>query len=192
MTGSGQIPEEGMWYLHQLFSEVADKLEVETEDTIYDEEAVHPKAVHKQKSDHKESIYLLSEVMAEELEEFEILETWKNFEERTPEAETKNVKYYSNSIRDEVKFENVSFDVYHNGKEAYRWNVLEDLSNGVDIKSSLRKHYEDPAKRSNQDPYHQLHRKILENGMMPEDYRNELRTILERADKIPSDNPVGK
>ena len=177
---NGNIPQEGFWYLHQLFRETVDYMDVNIEDTQYDEEAVNPIAVNSEKDEHKQAIYLLSEVFADQKEEFQPMGTWA-IEEPEPDIRYDNIEYFSNGIRDEVRFlgdEDVSYSIYHNGNGEHRWTVLEELSEGSEIKPALRKHYEDPARISNEAPYHQLHRKVLEDGVLPEDYQVDLERLL--------------
>lgn len=180
----GDIPEEGMWYLHQLFSTTADYMGIDLEDTEYAENGVHSQAIHAKKSDHKKAIYLLSEVFSDEFDDFQPLASWDSeYSGMELNSEHGDILYLSNNRRDEVRFvsesEDVSYNIYFGADEQKRWNVLDDLAEGQHIKESLRKHYDNPAERSNQAPYHQLHRNVLIDGLLPEKYRSDLQQLIE-------------
>lgn len=191
--GKGDIKEKDFWALHGLFYNIADALDVDLKDTEYMEEGVSPKAIHKRKSDHRDSIYLLSKALSEELEGVSELSTWQPDDQREPEYSRGRISFFSNGIRDEVVFhtpdENVSYSIYHNGQGEYRWNVLEDLAQGDDIQTALNEHYEIPRKQTNSSPYHQLHRKVLIDDELPESYKGDLQMLLSTERKK---NPVGK
>lgn len=189
---NGDIPQEGFWYLHQLFSHLADGLDADLEGSRYDEEAVSPISINANKQDHKQAIYLISEVLEDELDAFNRLRTWEvDLGEREPVIENDSIKYFSSGFKDEIRFltdsEEVSYDIYNNGKQGYRWDVLRKLVDGDTIQSALDDNYYDPSKKSNQAPYHQLHRKVLEDSELPETYREGLEPVLEQVS-----NPVGK
>ena len=71
------MEEQEYWTLHNFYRQVANYFEADLEDTEYLEHGVKPTDIHKQKSEHKEAIRLLSQVLEEDTElNITELESW--------------------------------------------------------------------------------------------------------------------
>lgn len=72
------MEEKEYWAIHDFYVQVADYFDADLEGTEYDEHEVYPNYVHKEVSEHKEAIRLLSKVLEEETElPIDRLESWE-------------------------------------------------------------------------------------------------------------------
>ncbi|MFB6204694.1 MAG: UPF0058 family protein [Candidatus Nanohaloarchaea archaeon] len=157
---------------------------MDLEDTGYEEHGVNPNSVHRPKDDHKKAIYLLSEAFAEsdELSMDNALESWDLPEEPEPEYATENIEYYHTSTADRLVFDNdFEFEIYNNSRSGYLWHVLEDLSRGKTLDEALEANYKNGNTGWARNSYRDFSDEVLEDGLLPERYREEVSSILEEA-----------
>lgn len=69
------MQENELWAIHDLLIKVVEYEDVDLEGTDYEEPGVGPQSIHKNLSEHKEAVYLLSGILEDEGIATE-LETW--------------------------------------------------------------------------------------------------------------------
>lgn len=169
--------QEELSSIHKIFLEFADEIDADT--PRYDDFGVFPNSIHKTRREQYKAIKILSEEVMPEIGD-EGLNWSKELPEPELLYEEGDVKLYEH-MEFILEFDEDSYQIGKNSEN--KWEFTRKIAEGLSFEEAFDQSYSTGSQGAaflrnfNED--------ILdEDQKLPEEYRNDLRNLLDRADEI--------
>lgn len=173
--------------LYRTTEYIEDKENIEIDRTEYREHDVGPNTIQARKRDQEKAIDLILKTLnqiPQEEDKFGLLEK-EQLEEDVNTATYGGIELHALSDREIIEFkqEDVNFQIHNRGRK-HRYDVLEDLADGETLEEAVDEIYSTETKHVlKKEDYREI-QEVTQNGVMPEEYRNNLQELLEDRNKL--------